>query len=99
TPTAQLARQAFDHVRDIFKPLVQADSSLSHISLERIHHWNWNLERYPQNAVDPRNLFPLSHADHMRVHRATTSGPHPTNNPIDSHHQLSLDGAWPWTRP
>jgi hypothetical protein len=90
TPSKVEARAAFDTVRERFSEAAREAG----YSQDLLHHWNWPIGRFPDQAVDPRHLFPSSEATHKAVHRATTSG-HPTRSPIDPNHVLPLDPSYP----
>lgn len=80
---------------DEYKVLARAEG----IDVATLHHWNYNKNLYPQQVVDPRNLMPVygqaqlrggHHPTHQGgLHPLMSSG-HPTRDPINPIHELSL---------
>ncbi|MCT2561782.1 hypothetical protein [Chryseobacterium herbae] len=83
-------RSAFQTVEREFKKL--ASSQGVELPEGPIHHNNWPLQRYPDHATDPKNLYPTGSTDqHLnQIHPATTQGPHPTRDPVSPKHEKPL---------
>lgn len=61
-----------------------------------IHHWNYNIENYPQQAaIDPQHLtITPDRETHFRIHRETNSNPNDpfvTRPPIDPKHEVPMN--------
>jgi len=94
--TAAQSRKAFDLVAARFRENVTGSGkTFQGYDFERIHHRNWPIGNHPGSALNPRQLFPVSHAKHMEIHRAVTSGPHPTSSPIAPQHALEFSQSTP----
>jgi hypothetical protein len=94
--TGALARDAFDLVAEQFRRRVEGSGkSFQGYSFERIHHWEWPIGNHVLDALNPKKLFPVTHGQHMQIHRATTIGPHPTNSPINPRHSLGGEPVTP----
>lgn len=82
-----VARTAYDNVAVQFRRRLKVEQSNGAIfngyDFERIHHWNWPIGNYAADATNASKLFPVSHNKHMDIHKAATSGPHPTSSPIN----------------
>ncbi|WP_151457988.1 hypothetical protein [Chryseobacterium indologenes] len=83
-------RQAFGTIEREFKKLATEQGQV--LPDGPIHHNNWPLQRYPEHATDPKNLYPTQSTDqHLnQIHPATGEGPHPTRNPVSSTHEKPL---------
>ncbi|AZA84557.1 hypothetical protein H3Z85_00735 [Chryseobacterium indologenes] len=83
-------RNAFSTIEREFKKLASEQG----VDLPEgpIHHTNWPLQRYPEHATDPKNLYPTQSTDqHLnQIHPATTQGPHPTRDPVSPQHEKPL---------
>ena len=83
----EVARAAYDEVAVQFRKRVKVAQANGQVfdgyDFERLHHWNWPIGNYAEDATNASKLFPVSHDTHMDVHRAATNGPHPTNSPIN----------------
>lgn len=83
----EVARAAYDEVAVQFRKRVKVAQANGQVfngyDFERLHHWNWPIGNYAEDATNASKLFPVSHDTHMDVHKAATNGPHPTNSPIN----------------
>ncbi|WP_426357552.1 RHS repeat-associated core domain-containing protein [Pseudocolwellia sp. HL-MZ19] len=82
-----VARSAYEEVAVQFRNKIKRakanGETFDEYDFERIHHWNWPIGEFPEDATNAKKLFPVSHDKHMEIHRAATVGPHPTKNPIN----------------
>ncbi|MBB5636176.1 hypothetical protein HDE68_002064 [Pedobacter cryoconitis] len=86
--SASYERKAFDAMRTELNRL--ANQRGQQLPGGPIHHNNWSIEKYSDNAIDSKNLYPSeSTSQHMDAHRATTSG-HITRDPISPQHEKPL---------
>jgi hypothetical protein len=99
-PTGREARAAYKSVRAKFMQHVcaaqAAGESFEGYRFEKFHHWNWYMRDYPMEALDPRQIFPVSPATHDFIHQLTSVGPSTTYDPIHMLHVRYVDpGFWP----
>ncbi len=83
-------RNAFSTIEREFKK--QAAEQGVELPEGPIHHNNWPLQRYPEHATDPKNLYPTENTNqHLNeIHPQTTEGPHPTRDPVSPTHEKPL---------
>ncbi|WP_454045064.1 hypothetical protein [Chryseobacterium sp. Marseille-Q8038] len=86
-------REAFSYVEQEFRKLA-AEQGVD-VPSGQIHHNNWPIEKYSDNALDPKNLYPTepktaTENQHRDIHRTTSTGPHPYNTPISPKHEKPL---------
>jgi RHS repeat-associated protein len=88
TPNGEQARAAFESVRKSFHTRLRNEGIPLPDSLP-IHHWNWDITRYADQALNPHNLFPvLDRGQHTLVHRLTSSGSSPFADPVAGLHEI-----------
>ncbi len=81
-------RKAFDAVRNEFKKL--AEKQGIEVSEGPIHHHNWKIEQFSDNATNPKNLYPTENrTQHAEIHKEHSSG-HSTRDPINPAHEKPL---------
>ncbi|WP_326983204.1 hypothetical protein VUJ46_01265 [Chryseobacterium sp. MYb264] len=86
-------REAFSYIEQEFRKLA-AERGVE-VPSGQVHHNNWPIEKYSDNALDPKNLYPTeprtaTENQHRDIHRATSTGPHPYNTPISPKHEKPL---------
>ncbi|RLJ79467.1 hypothetical protein [Pedobacter alluvionis] len=86
-------REAFSYVEQEFRRLAAQNGT--QVPSGQVHHNNWPIEKYSDNALDSKNLYPTEPTtpttnQHRDIHRETSTGPHPYNTPVSPIHEKPL---------